>query len=152
MRRIGLLNGPNLNLLGSRQPALYGSTSFDDLLGLLERRASELGVGLDAYQSNHEGDLVDRLQAWAREPDLAGVVINPGGLAHTSVVLRDAVTLLACPAVEVHLTNIAAREPFRRHSLISEVVRGVVSGLGPAGYLAALEFLAGLEPTPEGAA
>jgi 3-dehydroquinate dehydratase-2 len=141
-RRIGVLDGPNLNLLGTREPELYGRTTRADLLQGLERRAAELEVEIDAFQSNHEGALVDRLQAWAGDPGMRGVIVNPAGLGHTSVALRDAVLLLPCPVVEVHLTNLARREAFRRRSLISGAVRGVISGLGPAGYLAALEYLA----------
>lgn len=140
-RRIGVLDGPNLNLLGTREPGIYGRTTRAELLARLERRATELGVRIDAFQSNHEGALVDRLQTWAGDPGIRGVIVNPAGLGHTSVALRDAVLLLACPVVEVHLTNLARREAFRRRSLVSGVVRGVVSGLGPAGYLAALEYL-----------
>jgi 3-dehydroquinate dehydratase-2 len=139
---VGLLEGPNLNLLGTREPLLYGKTTHAELLRRVAERAAALGVGLDSFQSNHEGELIDRLQAWSRDRSLVGVIVNPGGLAHTSVALRDALAALGCPVVEVHLTNIAAREPFRRRSLVSGVVRGVVSGLGPDGYLAALEHLA----------
>ena len=141
-RRIGVLEGPNLNLLGTREPELYGRTTHAELLRELGQRAAALDVEIEAFQSNHEGALVDRLQAWARDPELRGVIVNPAGLGHTSVALRDAVLLLACPVVEVHLTNLARREGFRRRSLLSGAVRGVISGLGPAGYVAALEYLA----------
>jgi 3-dehydroquinate dehydratase-2 len=142
VRRIGILNGPNLNLLGRREPGLYGSTSYADLVGALDAKAAELGVVLDAFQSNHEGELIDRLQSWSQDPAVVGVVVNPGGLTHTSIALRDSILLLSCPVVEVHLTNVAARERFRRRSLLSDVVQGVVSGLGVHGYLAAVEYLA----------
>jgi len=138
---VGVLNGPNLNLLGTREPHLYGRVSYDELVRRIRDRAAALGVDVDAFQSNHEGDLIDRLQAWAQDARVIGVILNPGGLAHTSVALRDAVAGLACPVVEVHLTNILARETFRRRSLVSGVARGVVSGLGPDGYLAALEHV-----------
>jgi 3-dehydroquinate dehydratase-2 len=140
-RKVGILNGPNLNLLGTREPHLYGRVSYADLLRRIDERAAALGVTVDALQSNHEGELIDRLHEWSRDPAVIGVIVNPGGLAHTSVALRDAVTVLRCPVLEVHLTNIAAREEFRRRSLVSGVVRGVVSGLGADGYLAALEHI-----------
>lgn len=141
-----MLNGPNLNLLGAREPELYGSTTYAELLRMIETKASALGLAVDAFQSNHEGELIDRVQEWSRGPALAGVVVNPGGLAHTSVALRDALQLLSCPVVEVHLTNLAAREGFRRRSLVSGISRGVISGLGVEGYLAAVEYLAGAAP------
>ncbi|MBA2565435.1 MAG: type II 3-dehydroquinate dehydratase [Gemmatimonadetes bacterium] len=142
MRWIGVLNGPNLNVLGTRQPEIYGSATYEQLRLGLQGKAGSLGVGVEVFQSNHEGELVDRLQAWSAEPDIAGVIVNPAGLGHTSVALRDACELLPCPFVEVHLSNVAAREPFRRTSLLSDLARGVVSGLGVFGYEAALEFLA----------
>ena len=142
VRRIAVLNGPNLNLLGQREPELYGSTSYAELLRAVEGKASAHGLGIEAFQSNHEGELIDRLHAWSQDEFVVGVVLNPGGLAHTSVALRDAVRLLTCPVIEVHLTNIAAREGFRRRSLVSGVARGVISGLGVEGYLAAVDYLA----------
>jgi 3-dehydroquinate dehydratase-2 len=140
-RRVGVLNGPNLNLLGSREPHLYGKTSYAEVLRRIEERAAALGVEVDAFQSNHEGALIDRLHAWSRDRAIVGVVLNPGGLAHTSVSLRDAVAALSCPVIEVHLTNIAAREEFRHRSLVSGVATGVVSGMGVDGYLVALEYV-----------
>ena len=145
-RRIGILNGPNLNLLGRREPAVYGALPYADLVTRLEARARELGVALEVFQSNHEGDLVGRLQEWAGEPEVAGAVVNPGGLTHTSVALRDAILLFGRPVVEVHLSNPAGREPFRRRSLTAGACRGVISGLGAFGYLAALEYLAAETP------
>lgn len=142
-----MLNGPNLNFLGVREPGLYGSTTLPEIVRRLEERAAELGLVIDAFQSNHEGELVDHIQEWARDASLAGVVVNPGGLTHTSVTLRDALLLLSCPVVEVHITNLAAREPFRRRSLISGIAAGVVSGLGVHGYLAALEYVAASRPS-----
>jgi 3-dehydroquinate dehydratase-2 len=143
LHRVGVLNGPNLDLLGGREPRLYGKVSYAALVRRIEERAASLGVAVDVFQSNHEGDLIDCLHAWGRDRDVIGAVLNPGGLAHTSVSLRDAVAALPFPVVEVHLTNIAAREVFRHRSLVSAVARGVVSGLGPDGYLAALEHLCG---------
>lgn len=141
---IGLLNGPNLSRLGSREPEVYGRTTYAELVEQLERRAAELGVELDVFQSNHEGALIDRVHAWTDDARLRGAIVNPGGLAHTSVALRDALAAFGRPIVEVHLTNIAAREPFRRRSLVSGVARGVVAGLGPEGYRAALDCVAAL--------
>jgi 3-dehydroquinate dehydratase-2 len=138
---VGVLDGPNLNLLGRREPEIYGRTSRAELVRRLEERAAELGVAVESYQSNHEGDLIDRLHAWSADARVIGVIVNPGGLAHTSVALRDAVAVLSCPVVEVHLSNVAARESFRRRSLVSGVALGVISGLGLDGYLAALEHL-----------
>jgi 3-dehydroquinate dehydratase-2 len=137
------LNGPNLNLLGRREPRIYGTLSYASLVRRIEAWAAGRDVAVDIFQSNHEGELIDRLHAWARDGDVIGVVLNPGGLAHTSVSLRDAVAAVPFPVVEVHLTNIAAREAFRHGSLVSGAARGVVSGLGPDGYLAALDHLCG---------
>ena len=144
MRKILVLNGPNLNLLGQREPGVYGAATLADVETLCRDTAAKIGFEIDFRQSNHEGELIDRLQAWARDGDVIGVVLNPGGLAHTSVSLRDAVAAVPFPVVEVHLTNIAAREAFRHGSLVSGVARGVVSGLGPDGYLAALDHLCDL--------
>lgn len=134
-----VLNGPNLNLLGQRQPEIYGSDSLDDAIDLCAKTAAEYGRSIDARQSNHEGQLID----WIHEArtTASGVVINPGGYAHTSVALRDALVILDVPVVEVHVTNIHAREEFRQRSLVSSVADGVVCGLGVEGYRAATEFL-----------
>ena len=139
--RILVVNGPSLNLLGTREPQIYGSTT----LAQIEMRLRELavqwpGLELEFFQSNSEGAILDYLHA--QGPRAHGIVINPGGLAHSSVALRDAVAAIGIPAVEVHLTNIHAREPFRRRSLLAGVCRGSVCGLGPYGYEAALEALA----------
>lgn len=140
--RILVVHGPNLNLLGEREPHLYGGESLEDLDRRLAEEASGLGIELETLQSNHEGEILDRLhEARGR---VAGVLINPGGLTHTSVCLRDAISALAVPVVEVHLTNLHAREEFRRTDLVSAVCRGVVMGLGIPGYLAALRALAAL--------
>lgn len=135
-----VLNGPNLNLLGLREPHLYGAVTYEELTARLRALGAELGLEVRCAQSNHEGALIDLLQAargWAR-----GVVFNPGGYAHTSVALRDAVAALPAPLIEVHITNIASREPFRHHSTISAVAQGVISGLGVEGYSLALRALA----------
>ena len=136
-----VLHGPNLNLLGVREPAIYGSQSLAEIDGDLVDLARELGVSISCRQSNHEGVLVDWIHEAARE-GVAGLLINPGGLAHTSVVLRDAIAAVALPTVEVHLSNVHAREEFRRQLVVATAVSGVISGLGPLGYLLGLRALA----------
>jgi 3-dehydroquinate dehydratase II len=139
--RVLVLHGPNLNLLGVRETAVYGTGSLDALIAGLDRLAAELGVGTEHLQSNHEGVLVDRLHAARGQVD--GVLINPGGLTHTSVVLRDALVGVGIPFVEVHLSNIHAREPFRRTSLLADVALGQVAGFGAASYSLGLRALVG---------
>ena len=138
---IFVLNGPNLNLLGSREPEIYGSDTLDDIAERLSEQADRLGVTLDIRQSNHEGHLID----WLHEAQARGakaVIINPGGYSHTSIALLDALVASEVPAIEVHLSNIFKREPFRHHSYVSQAARGVICGLGPRGYLLALDALA----------
>ena len=137
--RILVVHGPNLNLLGTREPEVYGSTTLEEIDGELAAAAKAWGAELEFLQSNHEGALIDRIQeaiAWAD-----GILINPGGLTHTSVSLRDALAATRLPVVEVHLSNVAAREEFRRHSLISPIAVGVVSGFGAQSYRLGLEAL-----------
>ena len=137
-----VLNGPNLNLLGTREPRIYGTQTLADIGDTLEQRAKALKLKLDIRQSNHEGVLVDWLhEAMAKA---SAVVINAGGYAHTSIAIRDAVAALAIPVIEVHLTNIYAREGFRRTSLIGQVTRGSIVGFGPLGYVLALDAAAHL--------
>jgi 3-dehydroquinate dehydratase-2 len=137
--RICVLHGPNLNLLGRREPDLYGSETLDEIDARLRALGERLGVGLESFQSNHEGDLVDHVQAAAAETD--GWLVNAGGLTHTSVAFRDALVASERPFVEVHMTNIFAREPFRRRSLLSDAAVGVVTGFGARSYLFGLEGL-----------
>ena len=139
-RHILLLNGPNLNLLGTREPHLYGSETLGAIEARLVARAAEAGARLATFQSNHEGALIDRVHA-ARTEGVTGIIINPGGLTHSSVALRDALTSVALPFIEVHLSNIHAREPFRHHSYFSDVAIGSMVGLGSRGYDFALDFL-----------
>lgn len=139
---IYVLNGPNLNLLGKREPHIYGSATLADLQRAAEARAAAIGMALDFRQTNREGDLVDWIQE-AREK-AAGLILNPGAYTHTSIALHDALKALTIPTIEVHLSNIHARESFRRHSFVSPAVTGVICGLGAAGYLAALDALKGL--------
>lgn len=138
-RRILVLHGPNLNLLGLREPEIYGNETLSDINASLARQAKAASAELITFQSNHEGDLVDRVQA-ARSEGVAFIVINPGAYTHTSVALRDALSGVAIPFVEVHLSNIHAREPFRRHSYFSDIADGVICGLGSHGYRLALDY------------
>ncbi|MCD4688573.1 MAG: type II 3-dehydroquinate dehydratase [Desulfuromonadaceae bacterium] len=138
--QILVLHGPNLNLLGTREPEVYGKDTLKDVDKGLSLLAGELGVGIDTFQSNHEGELIDRIHA-ARDQGIGGILINPGGLTHTSVSLRDALAAVAIPAVEVHLSNVHAREPFRHHSYISSVAIGQICGFGVASYQLALRGL-----------
>jgi len=139
MPKILLLNGPNLNLLGTREPQTYGRTTLPEIESAAAKLAASRGVELEWLQSNHEGVLIDRIHA-ATGAGTGFIVINPGGLTHTSVALRDALAGVAIPFVEVHLSNVHRREPFRHHSYLSAIAEGVVCGIGPAGYAAAIQF------------
>jgi len=134
-----VLHGPNLNLLGTREPAVYGSTTLPDIDRELQQIATEAGATLQSLQSNHEGVLIDRVHA-ARTDGTDFIVINPGAFTHTSVALRDALAGVAIPFVEVHLSNVHRREPFRQHSYFSDLAEGVIVGLGAQGYSLALKF------------
>jgi 3-dehydroquinate dehydratase-2 len=138
-KKLLLLNGPNLNLLGTREPAVYGTTTLADIENAAVAQALEAGAALEYFQSNHEGALIDRIHA-ARTEGVDFIVINPGGLTHTSVALRDAFASVAIPFVEVHVSNVHAREAFRQHSYLSAIARGVICGLGPDGYRFAIDF------------
>lgn len=140
--RILVLHGPNLNLLGTREPEIYGRTTLADIHASMEARARAAKLQLESFQSNHEGELIDRVQA-ARTEGVEFIIINPGGYTHTSVALRDAFAAVKIPFVEVHLSNIHTREPFRRHSYFSDIAVGVICGLGAEGYMLALEFALG---------
>ncbi|MBK0418420.1 type II 3-dehydroquinate dehydratase [Leucobacter sp. CSA1] len=141
-RRILLVNGPNLNLLGTREPDIYGRETLADVEALAARTAAEFDMEVRPVQSNHEGVLIDAIHA-ARE-DCHAIVINPGGLTHTSVVLRDALTGVALPIAEVHLSNVHAREPFRHRSYVSPIADFVIAGCGAQGYAFAVRRLATL--------
>jgi 3-dehydroquinate dehydratase-2 len=140
---IYVLNGPNLNLLGTREPEIYGAETLDEIAGALEDRARELGVAVEIRQSNHEGHLID----WLHEAQAEGakaVILNAGGFTHTSVALHDAVKAVATPVIEVHLSNPLARESFRHRSLIARAARGTISGFGALSYQLALDAAARL--------
>ena len=137
--RIAVVHGPNLRLLGRREPEVYGSDTLADVNALLSEEARALGVELEFFQSNHEGEILDFVDAASLRVD--GFLVNPGALTHTSVALRDALTGVARPFAEVHLSNTAAREPFRRHSFLSDVAAGVVFGFGTQSYVLGLRGL-----------
>ena len=140
-RKILLLNGPNLQLLGTREPEIYGRTTLPEIVSAVRLLASELGFELLDFQSNCEGELVSRL-AQARDERISGVIFNPAAYTHTSVALRDALAAVALPTVEVHLSNISSREDFRRTSLTAEKCLGVIAGFGADSYLLAMRALA----------
>jgi 3-dehydroquinate dehydratase-2 len=139
---VRVLHGPNLNLLGQREPEVYGHHTLADIEASLRGLAGSLGVAVDFFQSNHEGALLDRIHA-AGSDGVGGILINPGGLTHTSVVLRDALVGVAVPFVEVHLSNVHAREPFRHRSLLADRAVGVIAGFGPESYSLGLRGLVG---------
>jgi 3-dehydroquinate dehydratase-2 len=145
MKRILVVNGPNLNLLGKREPHIYGSKSLADLMDAIRVKAGELKVQVDFFQANGEAEIIDFLQKEA--PASAGIIINPGALSHYSLALFDCLQALSIPTVEVHLSNIHAREEFRSKSVTARAARGVIAGLGFSGYLLAMEYLAELERT-----
>lgn len=138
--KVLVLHGPNLNLLGQREPEIYGSQTLEEIDAEIVQLAEQLGAHVTSFQSNHEGQLIDRLHL-AMQDGTTGVLINPGGFTHTSVALRDAIAALAMPVIEVHLSNVHARESFRQHSFISPVATGVVCGLGKEGYMLALRAI-----------
>lgn len=128
-----VINGPNLNLLGRREPEVYGSTTLEQLEERLREDARRLAVGVEFFQSNHEGQIIDRIHKAFLEEKIDGILINPGGLTHTSVALRDALLGVKIPFIEIHISNVHAREPFRHHSYLSDAAIGVIAGLGITG-------------------
>ena len=138
--RLLIVHGPNLNLLGTREPGIYGTATLDDVNDLCRAAAAEHGFAVDAVQSNHEGDLVDAIQAAAGTAE--GIVINPAAYTHTSVAIADALAAVGLPVVEVHLSNVHARESFRKHSYVSPHAQAVIAGAGITGYRFAVEHLA----------
>jgi 3-dehydroquinate dehydratase-2 len=139
VKKLLLLNGPNLNLLGTREPAVYGSTTLADIEHAATAQADAAGATLSCFQSNHEGALIDRIHA-AKAEGVEAIVINPAGLTHTSVALRDAFAAVEIPFVEVHISNIHQREAFRHHSFLSAIAVGTICGLGTDGYRLAIDF------------
>jgi 3-dehydroquinate dehydratase-2 len=141
VNRVLVLQGPNLNLLGTREPEIYGRDSLDDIHAEIATRAAELDLEVAFFQSNHEGALIDRVH----HRDFDAAIVNAGGLTHTSVALRDACAELSAPLIEVHISNVFAREEFRHHSYLSPIANGIIVGCGVQGYLLALRRLASLE-------
>lgn len=139
--RIWVLHGPNLNRLGTREPEIYGSATLNQINQMIEEKAKSLDLAIDCFQSNHEGALIERIHQ-AEQSAVKFIVINPAAFTHTSVALRDAIASVAIPFVEVHLSNVHRREAFRHHSYFSDLAEAVICGLGPQGYLAAIEFAA----------
>lgn len=139
MGSILVIHGPNLNMLGKREPHIYGSLSLDDINAALMEKANQEGFLLESFQSNHEGELVDRIQKAFGHTD--GLIINPGAFTHTSVAIRDALLILNLPIIEVHISNIHKREEFRRHSFVSDIATGQIVGLGARGYILALSAI-----------
>ncbi len=141
MKTILVLNGPNLNMLGTREPDMYGTATLDDIINDLKAKAEKLSVNLTHQQSNAEHELVTAIQSASRDKNIKGIIINAASLTHSSIALHDAIKLSGLPVVEVHLSNIFAREEFRHHSYISSVARAVFVGAGQDGYYFALQFL-----------
>lgn len=141
--KIMVINGPNLNMLGTREQSIYGTTTLDDIESLTRRRAFTIGAEVDFFQSNHEGAIIDKIQK-APASGINAFIINPGGYTHTSVALRDALLAVGLPFIEVHLSQVAARDEFRQINYFSDIASGTISGLGPLGYELAVEALWGL--------
>jgi 3-dehydroquinate dehydratase II len=139
MKRVLVLNGPNLNLLGTREPGIYGTTTLAEIDAKLAKIAKDAGVTLTSYQSNIEGELINRIHAAVGE-SVDFIIINPAGYTHTSIAIRDAISAVKIPTIEVHLSNIHNREPFRAHSWISGAALGVIAGFGPQSYELALQY------------
>ncbi len=135
--KILVIHGPNLNMLGKREPGHYGTETMDEINRQMTQKGLQLGMKVDFYQSNCEGQIIDRIQSACDQYN--GLIINPAAYTHTSLAIRDALLLLSCPVVEVHLSNIYQRESFRRHSMIADVVSGQISGFGSNGYLLAMD-------------
>ena len=139
-QRVLVLHGPNLNILGTREPDIYGSVTLDEINGNLTKLAEKAGSRLTYFQSNAEAELIDRVQAASQE-QVDFIIINPAAFTHTSIALRDALAAAQIPFIEVHISNVFAREPFRRESYFSDLARGVITGLGPKGYELALDYV-----------
>ena len=138
--KVMIINGPNLNMLGIREKSIYGSTTLTGIEDLVKQRALELDVETDFFQSNHEGEIINKIQS-ALPLGTNGIIMNPGGYTHTSVAIRDALLSVKIPFIEVHISNLSAREPFRQRSMFSDIAAGTITGLGPLGYVLALEAI-----------
>jgi 3-dehydroquinate dehydratase-2 len=141
-KKILVIHGPNLNLLGKREPEIYGKDTLEEIEAAVKKKAESLGIAVETFQSNHEGALIDRVQSAG--DDFSGIVINPGAFTHTSVALLDALLAVDLPVIEVHLSNIHRRESFRQHSYTAKAAIGIIAGLGGRGYLLALEAMVDL--------
>ena len=141
-RQVLIIHGPNLNMLGKREPEIYGKTTLDEINSMLEEHGKRLGIAVETFQSNHEGAIVDKIQEAATAQK--GIIINPAAYTHTSVAIRDALLVLDIPVIEIHISNIYKREPFRHKSMISDVATAQIVGFGVKGYSMALEALAGM--------
>ena len=139
-KKVMVIHGPNLNMLGTREPHIYGRQSLDDINAQLQKLGKKLLIDVKTFQSNHEGELVEKIQQAAGSCD--GMLINPAAYTHTSIAIRDALALLNFPVIEIHLSNVSSREPFRHHSMIADLVAARISGFGSYGYLLALKGLA----------
>ena len=140
MSKLLLINGPNLNLLGTREPSKYGTTTLPQLEDMVRERAGSQNLTIEAFQSNHEGAILDFIHSYAKNDSVKGVIINAGAYTHTSVAIRDALLGIAVPFIEVHITNVHKRESFRHHSYLSDVAEAVICGLGVLGYLSAVDY------------
>jgi 3-dehydroquinate dehydratase-2 len=144
--RVLVIHGPNLNLLGSREPHIYGTQMLEEINSSLRALGLQFGIDVDTFQTNHEGAIIDRIQQAMGV--YSGIIINAAAYTHTSIAIRDALVSLSIPVIEIHLSNIHKRETFRHHSLMADVVTGQILGLGPSGYLLALRALADMIPPP----
>lgn len=138
--KVMIINGPNLNMLGIREKSIYGSTTLKQIEDMVSKKAIELGVEASFFQSNHEGEIIEKIQS-ALDKGIDGIIMNPGGYTHTSVAIRDAMLSVKIPFIEVHISNLSAREAFRQTSMFSDIAAGTISGLGPLGYVLALEAI-----------
>ncbi len=138
--KVMIINGPNLNMLGIREKSIYGSTTLKQIEDMVSQKATEIGVETSFFQSNHEGEIIEKVQS-ALDRGIDGIIMNPGGYTHTSVAIRDAMLSVKIPFIEVHISNLSARESFRQTSMFSDIAAGTISGLGPLGYVLALEAM-----------
>jgi 3-dehydroquinate dehydratase II len=138
--KVLMINGPNLNLLGAREKTIYGGETLPGIEARVQARAAQLGIDLTSFQSNHEGEIIDKIHG-AKVDGVGGILLNPGGYTHSSVAIRDALLAVEVPFIEIHISNVSAREPFRQKNLFSDIAMGTISGLGGFGYILGLEAL-----------